>query len=137
ATRTDMQHRTSRGGVGITSCVTSRVAPRRGNMPSSRGLGNDPGRIPRRRKPMRKLQIDEAGVIRIALQQEIGRSEESRYDHRLHGLLLLAAGHSCQDVAALFGEDDTTVQRWLHRFEEGGLDALRESERPGRPRSLD
>jgi len=86
---------------------------------------------------MRKLQIDEAGVIRIALQQEIGRSEESRYDHRLHGLLLLAAGHSCQDVAALFGEDDTTVQRWLHRFEEGGLDALRESERPGRPRSLD
>ncbi|MDE2451166.1 MAG: helix-turn-helix domain-containing protein [Gammaproteobacteria bacterium] len=86
---------------------------------------------------MRKLQIDDTGAIRIAIQQEIGRSEESRYDHRLHGLLLLAAGHSCQDVAALFGEDDTTVQRWFHRFEEGGLQALRESERPGRPRSLD
>ena len=86
---------------------------------------------------MRRLQIDDTGVIRIALQQEIGRSEESRYDHRLHGLLLLAAGHSCQDVAALFGEDDTTVQRWVHRFEQGGLEALRESERPGRPRSLD
>jgi transposase len=86
---------------------------------------------------MRKLQIDDSGVIRIAIQQEIGRSEESRYDHRLHGLLLLAAGHSCQDVAALFGEDDTTVQRWVHRFEQGGLTALRESERPGRPRSLD
>ena len=86
---------------------------------------------------MRKLQIDDTGAIRIAIQQEIGRSEESRYDHRLHGLLLLAAGHSCQDVAALFGEDDTTVQRWVHRFEEGGLQALRESERPGRPRSLD
>jgi transposase len=86
---------------------------------------------------MRRLQIDESGVIRIAIQHEIGRSEESRYDHRLHGLLLLAAGHSCQDVAALFGEDDTTVQRWVHRFEQGGLTALRESERPGRPRSLD
>ena len=85
---------------------------------------------------MRRLQIDDSGVIRIAIQQEIGRSEESRYDHRLHGLLLLAAGHSCQDVAALFGEDDTTVQRWVHRFEQGGLTALRESERPGRPRSL-
>jgi len=86
---------------------------------------------------MRKLQIDDSSAMRIAIQQEIGRSEESRYDHRLHGLLLLAAGHSCRDVAALFGEDDTTVQRWVHRFEEGGLQALRESERPGRPRSLD
>jgi transposase len=86
---------------------------------------------------MRKLQIDDCGAMRIAIQQEIGRSEESRYDHRLHGLLLLAAGHSCREVAELFGEDETTVQRWVHRFEEGGLQALRESRRPGRPRSLD
>ena len=86
---------------------------------------------------MRKLQIDDCGAMRIAIQQEIGRSEESRYDHRLHGLLLLAAGHSCREVAELFGEDETTVQRWVHRFEEGGLQALRESKRPGRPRSLD
>lgn len=86
---------------------------------------------------MRKLQIDDRGVMRIAIQQEIGRSGESRYDHRLHGLLLLAAGHSCREVAELFGEDDTTVQRWVHRVQQGGLGALRESERPGRPRSLD
>jgi transposase len=86
---------------------------------------------------MRKLQIDDSGVMRIAIQQEIGRNEESRYDHRLHGLLLLAAGHSCREVAELFGEDDTTVQRWVHRVQQGGLQALRESERPGRPRSLD
>ena len=86
---------------------------------------------------MRKLQIDHSGALRIAIQQEIGRSEESLYGHRLHGLLLLTAGHSCAEVAALFGEDETTVQRWVHRFEQGGLRALRESERPGRPRSLD
>ena len=86
---------------------------------------------------MRKLQIDDIGSMRIAIQQELGRSEEARYDHRLHGLLLLAAGHSCRQVAELFGEDDTTVQRWLHRFEQGGLHALHESERPGRPRSSD
>lgn len=86
---------------------------------------------------MRKLQIDDCGAMRITLQQEIGRSEESRYDHRLHGLLLLAAGHSCREVAELFGEDETTVQRWVHRFEESGLQGLREHKRPGRPRSLD
>ena len=86
---------------------------------------------------MRKLQIEDAEVMRIAIQQEIGRSEESRYDHRLHGLLLVTAGQSCREVAELFGENGTTVQRWVNRFEEGGLDALREGERSGRPRTLD
>jgi transposase len=86
---------------------------------------------------MRKLQIEDAEVMRIAIQQEIGRSEESRYEHRLHGLLLVTAGHSCREVAELFGEDGTTVQRWVRRFEEGGLDGLRDGERAGRPRTLD
>ena len=86
---------------------------------------------------MRKLYIEDAEVTRIAIQHEIGRTEESRYEHRLHGLLLLAAGHSCRQVAALFGEDDTTIQRWVKRFMQGGLTALREGPRPGRPSTLD
>jgi transposase len=86
---------------------------------------------------MRKLQIEDAEVMRIAIQQEIGRSEESRYDHRLHGLLLVTAGQSCRQVAELFDEDGTTVQRWVRRFEQGGLEALREGERSGRPRMLE
>src|SRR2546427_11675351 len=86
---------------------------------------------------MRKLQIEDADVMRIAIQQEIARNEESRYDHRLHGLLLVSGGQSCRQVADLFGEDGTTGQRWGRRFERGGLDALREGERAGRPRTLD
>ena len=31
----------------------------------------------------------------------------------------------------------TTVQRWVRRFEQGGLEALREGERSGRPSALD
>jgi transposase len=86
---------------------------------------------------MRKLQVEDTEETRIAIRQEIGRSEESRYDHRLHGLLLVMAGQSCRQVAELFGEDGTTVQRWIHRFLRGGLDALREGERSGRPSPLD
>ena len=86
---------------------------------------------------MRKLQIENAEVMQLAIQQEIGRNEESRYDHRLHGLLLVTTGQSCREVARLFGEDATTVQRWVKRFEQGGLEGLREGERPGRPRVLD
>lgn len=86
---------------------------------------------------MRKLEIADPEVMRIAIQQEISRSDESRYDHRLHGLLLVSGGQSCQQVADLFGEDRRTVQRWVGRFEAHGLEGLREGERPGRPASLD
>ena len=86
---------------------------------------------------MRKLEIADPDVMRIALQQEIGRSDESRYDHRLHGLLLVTGGQSCRQVADLFGEDRRTVQRWVSRFEAYGLEGIREGERSGRPTTLD
>ena len=86
---------------------------------------------------MRKLEIADPEVMRIAIQQEISRSDESRYDHRLHGLLLVAGGQSCQQVAELFGEDRRTVQRWVKRFESHGLEGVREGERSGRPATLD
>ena len=86
---------------------------------------------------MRKLEIADAGVMQLAIREEINRSEEARYDHRLHGLLLVSGGHSCNEVGALFGEASTTVQRWVRRFEESGFAGLREGERSGRPRSLD
>ena len=86
---------------------------------------------------MRKLEIVDAEVMQVAIRQEIDRNEESRYDHRLHGLLLVASGRSCTEVSQLFGEHATTVQRWVRRFEQYGLAGLREGERPGRPRVLD
>jgi transposase len=85
---------------------------------------------------MRKLRISDAEIMQIAVQQEISRSEESRYDHRLHGILLISHGLSCYDVAYLLGQDPRTIERWVQRFENRGLDALREGERPGRPSRL-
>ncbi len=35
--------------------------------------------------------------MRIAIQQEIWRSEDSRYNHRLRGLLLVTAGQPCRE----------------------------------------
>lgn len=62
---------------------------------------------------MRKLQIENAEGMRLAIQQGIGRSDESRYDHRLRGVLLVANGHSCGKAARLFAEDARTIQRWV------------------------
>jgi transposase len=86
---------------------------------------------------MRKLQIVDAEVMSIAIRQEIDRSEESRYDHRLHGLLLVAKGMSARQAALLIDESERTVQRWVNRFEEIGFAGLQEGERPGRPKRLE
>ena len=86
---------------------------------------------------MRKLQVQDAEVMRIAIQQEIGRSEESRYDHRLHGVLLVAQGMTCPEVARLLGDSRRSVEYWVHRYEKRGLGGLTEGERPGRPGRLD
>lgn len=82
---------------------------------------------------MRKLEISDADVMGIAIRQEIERNEEARYDHRLHGLLLVAKGMSARQAALWLDESERTVQRWVNRFEEIGFAGLHEGERPGRP----
>ncbi len=53
---------------------------------------------------MRKLAISDIEVMRLAVQQEITRSEESRHDHPLHGILLLSQG--------ITGYQVTTPANW-------------------------
>ena len=84
---------------------------------------------------MKPLTITDPDII-LGLQDEIRRSEESRYDHRLHGLLLVAHGMSCREVAQLLGDSPRAVQYWVNRFERDGLAGMAEGERPGRPRAL-
>lgn len=85
---------------------------------------------------MRPLGIADSATIVLGLQDEIRRSEESRYDHRLHGVLLIAQGMTCPEVAKLLGDAPRTVEYWVHAFEEMGLAGLLEGERSGRPRRL-
>lgn len=85
---------------------------------------------------MRKLEISNVEIMRLAIQQEITRSEESRYDHRLHGVLLVSHGINCYQAAAWLGQNPRTVERWVQRFETRGFAGLQEKERPGRPGRL-
>lgn len=85
---------------------------------------------------MKPLTISDAASIVVGLQQEIQRSEESRYDHRLHGVLLVAQGLTCPEVGRLLGDAPRTVEYWVRRFEDRGLAGLTEGERPGRPSRL-
>lgn len=83
-----------------------------------------------------RFVIPEADVVIAGLQEEIRRSEEARYDHRLHAVLLVAQGMSGPEVARRLDEPIRTVQNWVRRFLDEGLAGLREAERSGRPRRL-
>lgn len=85
---------------------------------------------------MKALTVSDAENMILALQDEIRRNDTSRYDHRLHGVLLVAQGMSCPQVAELLGDAPRTVVNWVHRFEAEGLGGLSERERPGRPSRL-
>ena len=74
--------------------------------------------------------------VAFVLQDEIRRSEESRYDHRLHAVLLVAKGMSCPEASDYLGDSERTLRYWINRYIKKGLQGLVENERPGRPSRL-
>lgn len=85
---------------------------------------------------MKALTISDTENMIMALQDEIRRNDTSRYDHRLHGVLLVAQGITSPRVAQLLGDAPRTVVNWVQRFEAHGLAGLSEGERSGRPSRL-
>jgi len=81
------------------------------------------------------IKIDDP-LIAIVLKDEIRRSEESRYDHRLHAVLLVARGMSCPEASDYLGDSERTLRNWINRYMQKGLQGLIEDERPGRPSRL-
>jgi Winged helix-turn helix len=82
---------------------------------------------------MRTVTVADAENVIFGLQDEIRRSQEARYDHRLHGVLLVAQGINCCQVAELLGDAPRTVAYWVEKFEQKGLTGLQEGARSGRP----
>jgi transposase len=85
---------------------------------------------------MRPLTVADAEDVILGLQDEIRRSPDSRYDHRLHGVLLVAHGMTCPEVGRMLGDSARTVEYWVSRFEREGLAGLSDGERSGRPSRL-
>lgn len=84
---------------------------------------------------MKQLTLSDPTLL-LGIQDEIRRSDESRYDHRLHALALVARGMSAPEVAKHFGDSRTSVWSWVRRFGERGFGGLMDEERSGRPRRL-
>jgi transposase len=70
------------------------------------------------------------------IRAEFRRSNEARYIHRLHGVLLVLLGLSTVKAGEFLGDPQRTVAHWVGQFEEHGLDGLRDAEKSGRPGTL-
>lgn len=86
---------------------------------------------------MQKLEIKNADIMKVSIQQEIARSEDSRYDHRLHSVLLVCQGLSCPEVSKILGDSPRIIEYWVKDFNEKGFEGLREEKRSGRPSAID
>ena len=85
---------------------------------------------------MQKLEVTTSAAIQAALRHEGEHSPQARFVHRLHCLALVGAGRSCYEVAAVFGDDPRSVERWVREFQQFGIEALREKPHPGRHATL-
>lgn len=70
------------------------------------------------------------------IRKQFRRSEEARYIHRLHGVLLVLLGLSTVKAGKLLGDPQRTVAQWAIRFKAHGLDGLNDAEKSGRPSIL-
>ena len=86
---------------------------------------------------MKASKITDRENVIFILQDEIRRTYEARYDHRLHAILLVVQGMSSRQAAQFLGDSPRTVAYWVQRFEAEGLAGLADADRPGRPRRLD
>ncbi len=71
------------------------------------------------------------------LEQAAGHGKHSRERRRAQAVLSQHRGLNLQQLAAAYAVGRDTVRLWPTRFEEGGVAALAEGPRSGRPSKLD
>ncbi len=71
------------------------------------------------------------------IQASLHGAEDAHLLHRLDGVLLVAAGRSCCEVADWFGVDRRTVERWVRTASVTGIEGLARHRQPGRPARLE
>lgn len=86
---------------------------------------------------MQKPSGINADEVRAMIRLALHSADAGRLLHRLDGVLLVAEGRSCSEVASWFGVNRRTVERWVHAADLRGADGLAEHHpHTGRPAKL-
>jgi transposase len=76
------------------------------------------------------LSVAEQKELRRQARRAVGRVSE-----RIHYVLLFVRSYDAEEIAALYQVDPRTVESWIERFRQGGVGALDDLPRNGRPRA--
>lgn len=89
---------------------------------------------------MQKLELKSPEEIKIEIQKYFKKSEEAKFIHRLHGILLKIDNkdNACETIAQLFGQSSRTISNWINKVNRAGsIEVLRDKAKPGRNSKLD
>ena len=81
-------------------------------------------------------ETENSRALEDALKEQLKQSPEMRFLHRLHCVLLVSRGHSGAEVASWFGDDPSSVARWMRHYRAFGIQGLQDDQRSGRPTRL-
>jgi len=88
---------------------------------------------------MQKLKIEQSRKIEKQIHQYLHNSDEARFIHRLHGILLLINNeeNNCANIASLFKNSPRSLSNWVHGINKSGdINVLRDKPKPGRTARL-
>ena len=61
---------------------------------------------------------------------------DPRLARRIHGVYLAKKGHSCPEIVQIIGSIRRAIQQWIHKYNNSGIEALKDKPRPGKPTTL-
>ena len=88
---------------------------------------------------MKRLEVHDKEGITSDIQRYFEQNEESKFIHRLHGVLLFVnkEDESCDSIGVLFGNSPRSVSNWIKKLNKtGDIESLRSKPQPGRPSRL-
>jgi len=59
-----------------------------------------------------------------------------RLARRIHGVYLARKGHTCPEIMKIIGASRRAIQQWVQKYNNGGIEALKDKPRPGKPTTL-
>ncbi len=78
---------------------------------------------------MKPLSITNVETLSDTLREELRHSAHARYVNRLCCLLFAACGHHSYEVARCLGESPRSLERWIHKYQEEGIEGLKDHAR--------
>ena len=61
---------------------------------------------------------------------------DPRLARRIHGIYLANKGHSCPEIIQIIGASRRAIQQWVQKYNNSGIEALKDKPRPGKPTTL-